>query len=342
MWLAPPRLRSVSSDAYRYNLDQRWKSDQVEGVSAVAEGPTLRQLRYFLRSVETGSFSAAAEAEFVAQPSISDQIKKLERLVGAQLFTRTNRQLQLTDVGRMIVPLAEQTLLSAENLTTAARDALSLQGGEVAFGTFSTADSYMLTPLITEFKALYPDVRTRVVGLNSSQVADRVRNGELEAGLVQLPVDDTNLTVGDVVLTDEVVYATRSAERAAKPVTVEMLSEARLILSEANWKGADPLRRSLDRLAANVGVTIVPDIEVELQSAALDLASQGLGDTLASYFTVLKHESRSVLNWARLDPPYKEEFAFISRAGGGMSPATARFIELARKHISSLATFSNS
>lgn len=307
----------------------------------MAEGPTLRQLQYFLRAVETGSFSAAAEAEFVAQPSISDQIRRLERLVGAQLFTRTNRQLQLTDVGRLIVPLAEQTLQSAKNLTTAAKDARSLSGGEVSFGTFSTADSYILTPLISEFKALHPHVRTRVVGLNSSQVADRVRNGELEAGLVQLPIDESNLHVSEPVLIDEVVYATREAERASKPVTIELLAEAKLILSEANWRDADPLRRSLDRLATQTGVTIIPDIEVEQQGAALDLAANGLGDTLASYFTLLRHGTRSVLKWARLDPPYKEEFAFISRASGGMSPATARFIELAKKHISGLATYSN-
>lgn len=307
----------------------------------MAEGPTLRQLQYFLSAVETGSFSAAAEAEFVAQPSISDQIRRLERLVGAQLFTRTNRQLQLTDVGRLIVPLAQQTLRSAENVTAAARDARTLSGGEVSFGTFSTADSYILTPLISEFKALHPHVRTRIVGLNSSQVADGVRNGELEAGLVQLPIDESNLHVSDPVLVDEVVYASRSQRRAAKPVTIEALAQAKLILSEANWRGSDPLRRSLDRLAAEAGVTIVPDIEVELQGAALDLAANDLGDTLASYFTLLRHETRSVLSWARLDPPYKEEFAFISRASGGMSPATARFIELAKKHISGLATYAS-
>ena len=87
----------------------------------MSEGPTLRQLRYFLRAVETGSFSAAAAAEYVAQPSLSDQIRRLERSLGALLFVRTNRQLQLTHVGRLVVPLAQQTVRSADDLTSAAR-----------------------------------------------------------------------------------------------------------------------------------------------------------------------------------------------------------------------------
>ncbi|PQZ95150.1 LysR family transcriptional regulator [Arthrobacter sp. MYb227] len=307
----------------------------------MAEGPTVRQLQYFLRSVETGSFSAAAEAEYVAQPSISEQIKRLERLVGAQLFTRTNRQLQLTDVGKLILPLAKQTMLSIENLTVAARDARTLSGGEVSFGIFSSANSYMLTPLITEFKELHPHVRIRLVGLNSSQVADSVRNGDLEAGLVQLPIDETNLHVGKPVLVDEVVFVTKDPQRTLKHVTIEDLADTNLILSEAHWRSSDPLRRSLVRLAAEAGVDITADIEVEFQAAALDLAANGLGDTLASYYTLMRHETRAVLNWARLDPPYKEEFVFISRASGGMSPSTARFIEIAEKHISALATFSS-
>jgi DNA-binding transcriptional LysR family regulator len=107
----------------------------------MSEGPTLRQLRYFLRAVETGSFSAAATAEHVAQPSLSEQIRRLERGVGAQLFTRTSRGLQLTDVGRLIVPLAEQTLRSADNLAATARKARTLSGGEVSFGTFTGVSS---------------------------------------------------------------------------------------------------------------------------------------------------------------------------------------------------------
>jgi DNA-binding transcriptional LysR family regulator len=304
----------------------------------MAEGPTLRQLRYFLRAIETGSFSAAAVAEHVAQPSLSEQIRRLERTLGAELFTRTGRILQLTDVGRLVIPLAEQTVRSADSLASTAREARTLSGGEVSFGTFSSAHQYLLTPLITEFRSLHPNVRVRIVGLNSSEVAESVRRGELEAGLVQLPIDDHQLRVSPPVLTDEVVFASAYPDHVTKPVTITDLAQARLILSEAHWQTHDPLRHGIAERAAAMGLEVKPDIEVEFQSAALELAAEGVGDTLVSYFTARPYEAAGRIFVASLDPIYQEHFAFIFRAAGGLSPATHRFMSLAHRHIAKLQT----
>jgi|SRR6266508_48590 DNA-binding transcriptional LysR family regulator len=72
--------------------------------------PSLRQLEYFLAAVEHGSFAAAALHQHIAQPSLSEQIRRLERTLGGRLFVRTNRNLQLTDMGRQLIPLAQNTL----------------------------------------------------------------------------------------------------------------------------------------------------------------------------------------------------------------------------------------
>ncbi|MFC9555713.1 LysR family transcriptional regulator [Rhodococcus sp. NPDC056960] len=302
----------------------------------MSEGPTLRQLRYFLRSIETGSFSAAAVAEHVAQPSLSEQIRRLERNVGAQLFTRTNRNLQLTDVGRLIIPLAKQTVRSADDLAATAREARTLTGGEVSFGTFSSAHRYLLTPLISEFRELHPQVKIKIVGLNSSEVANAVRKGDLEAGLVQLPIDEHHLTLSAPVLVDEVVYVSADANRTAQPVTIEDLAAATLILSEARWQVDDPLRHSIAARAEAASVEVSPAIEVEFQSAAMELAAAGVGDTLVSYLVARSHESANKVTWVALDPPYEERFAFITHAGGGLSPATRQFMSLAHRHITAL------
>ena len=83
-------------------------------------------------------------------------------------------------------------------------------------------------------------------------------------------------------------------------------------------------------------MTLRPDIEVEYQTAALELATAGVGDTLASYFVTRLPESTHRISWVSLDPPYPEHYAFISRAGGGLSPATRRFMSLARRHLATL------
>src|SRR6266699_3552038 len=126
---------------------------------------TLQQLIYFLAAVEHGSFSAAAEALYIAQPS-------------------------LTEAGQLFLPSAQRAVAAAGEAAESVRGIRTLTGGTVAFGTFSTAQHLLLTALMAEFRARHPQVRVRVVGLNSSEVADAVRDGHLEAGLVALPVDD--------------------------------------------------------------------------------------------------------------------------------------------------------
>ena len=187
--------------------------------------PSVQQLTYFLASVQHGSFAAAAQSLYIAQPSLSDQIRRLEAVLGVRLFTRTNRRL-LTDAGRMVVPWAQRVLADLDELTSAVRDIRELAGGTVAFGTFSSAHLYLLPALTAEFHVRHPDVQIRVQGLNSSEVAAAVRAGSLEAGLVQLPIDDQGLWVSAPVLTDTVVYVSADPARTTSPVTVEQLCRA--------------------------------------------------------------------------------------------------------------------
>ncbi len=298
--------------------------------------PTLHQLVYFLAAVEHRSFAAAASALYVAQPSLSDQVRRLESTLGVTLFTRTNRQLQLTDAGRMLAPWAEKVLRDVDDLTAAVRDVRELAGGTVSFGTFSSAHLYLLPALTAEFGRQHPDVTIRVQGLNSSEVADAVRDGDLEAGLVQLPIDDRGLWVGPPVLTDTVVYVSADPTSTSRPVDVEQLSRARLILSEARWTRDDPLRRSLTERAQRAGVTLHPSVEVEFQTAAVELAAYGVGDSLVSYLVTQWSGFPPTLRWTHLDPVFEEHFAFVTRPSGALSPATRAFMDLAEQHIRAL------
>lgn len=298
--------------------------------------PSLRQLEYFLAAVEHGSFAAAATHLHIAQPSLSDQIRRLERVVGGRLFVRTNRNLQLTDMGRQLIPMAQSTLRSADALVERVRDLRTLAGGTVSFGTFSSAHLYLLIPVTSEFNLRHPDVQVRVVGLNSSDVASMVREGELEAGLVQLPVDERGLDVGQSVLVDTVVYVSADRRRTTRPVTIEQLAANRLILSEARYGDTDPLRSKLAARAREAGVAIEPFVEVEFQTAALELAAGGVGDTVVSYVLTRMPRFAGLVFWAPLEPVLEERFAIVTRSGGSLSPATRAFMTLARRQLSAL------
>jgi DNA-binding transcriptional LysR family regulator len=297
---------------------------------------TLQQLTYFLAAVEHGSFSAAAESLYIAQPSLSEQIKRLERELGVTLFVRTNRRLVLTEAAQLLLPQAQRTLAAAREAEDSVRGVRTLTGGTVAFGTFSSAHHLLHTDLIADFRARHPQVGVRMVGLNSSEVADAVRDGSLEAGLVALPVDDRGLDVSPVVWISEAVYLSTDPVRTRRPVTALDLSGVPLVLPEARWGNADPTRRQLLERAQNAGVSLVPAIEVESPAAALALAARGVADTVISLPLAHHLGCTEGLHWAPLDPPLYETFAFITRRDAHLSPATQVLMDLARDHLQRL------
>jgi DNA-binding transcriptional LysR family regulator len=290
---------------------------------------TLQQLEYFAAAVDHGSFSAAAQALHVAQPSLSEQVRRLERRLGVVLFIRTNRQLALTEAGRLLLPRARATLATADDAVDAVRPVRTLTGGTVSLGTFSSAHHFLLGDLVAQFRERYPTVRIRVLGRNSAEVADAVRDGRLEAGLVALPVDESGLDVTPPVWTAEVVYVSADPERTRTPMTVDRLAAAPLILPEARWGDQDPTRRQLSERARAAGVTLEPAVEVELPVAALALAARGVGDAVVSRPLLAEVESGDRLSWTPLDPPMYETFAIVTRTGNRLSPATQEMIRMA-------------
>src|SRR3954465_13288782 len=238
----------------------------------------------------------------MAQPSLSEQIRRLEAELGVPLFVRAGRGLELTDAGRLRGPAAERPLADPRGAAESVREVRDLAGGTVAFGTFGSAHYYLLGGLVQDFRTRPPQVRVRVVGQNSAEVADAVRDGELEAGLVAIPVDDRGLDVRPA-LTEEVLYLSAHPERLREPVSVQRLAAAPLILYDARWAAVDPLRRRLRELAQRAGVTFEPVIEVEYITAALDLAGRGPGDPLGPRSVLPARGSARRLGAVSLDPP---------------------------------------
>jgi LysR family transcriptional regulator, cyn operon transcriptional activator len=293
---------------------------------------TLQQLTYFLAAAEHGSFTAAADVLHLARPSVSEQIAHLEAELGVALFVRTGRRLELTDAGRLLRPEAERTLAAAGDAADVVQRARTLTGGTASLGTFSTAHHLLLPALVEDFVGRHPQVAVRVIGENSVQLADAVRAGRLEAGLVALPIDDEGLEVGAAVAQLEVVYAGPDLAGIGT-ITIERLAGAALVLPEAPWGYEEPTRRQLAERAQRAGVTITPRIEVQHANAALELAARGVADTLVTraLLDALGYGDR--LAGVPLDPPMHEAFAFIRRRNARLSPATRALMTLAEHHL---------
>ena len=271
----------------------------------------------------------------MAQPSLSEQIRRLEAELGVALFARVGRGLRLTEAGRLFRPHAERTVEAAREAAESVQEVRDITGGTVSFGTFGSAHHYLLVSLLQDFRTRHPNVRVRAIGQNSAEVADGVRDGTLEAGLVTLPIDDRGLDVRPA-MREELLYVSSDAERLLEPMTIERLATAPLILYDARWGPDDPMRRQLRERAQAAGVTIEPQIEVEYVTAALELAARGLGDTVASRQLIRARGLVRRIAGVGFEPPLYDTFAFITRRNAHLSPASREFILLAEKRVEAL------
>lgn len=288
---------------------------------------TLTQLRAFLETVRRGSFTGAAQALEMSQASVSELIRRLEDEYHVQLFLRGKRQLALTAAGQELLHYAEAAITAADNGARALRAVQSLDGGVATFGVMRNADYYLLSGLVQRFHELHPGVRVRLIGLNSTDVAASVADGSLEAGLVVLPIDSEGLVVTPWAR-DEVVYVTASAERAARPVTIEQFAAARLVLYDAHVGWRDPTRRQIADRADLAGLKVEPWIEVEHVESALNLVARGAGDTMASRAVMARH-GLAGLYVASMEPPLYDAIAFVRRHAVPLSAATTEIAHLA-------------
>lgn len=148
----------------------------------------LHQLRYFCAVADTGSFSRAAEQTHVSQPSLSQQIMKLEDELGARLFDRLSRSVRLTDMGRTLLPRARTVLHELEAAKGEVIEAKDFIGGSVTVGVIPTVAPYFLPAVLMSFARRFPQARLTVVEEITPVLLDRLRAGTIDVALLALPI----------------------------------------------------------------------------------------------------------------------------------------------------------
>jgi LysR family transcriptional regulator, hydrogen peroxide-inducible genes activator len=143
----------------------------------------IHQLRYFVAVADEGSFSRAAAKVRVAQPSLSQQIRKLEAEVGQPLFDRLPRSVVLTEAGRCLLDYARQILASIGDARRCVDELKGKIAGDVAVGAIPTIAPYVLPELVVTFQKHYPDVTLHIVEDVTEGISRRVEGGELDVAL---------------------------------------------------------------------------------------------------------------------------------------------------------------
>ena len=245
----------------------------------------LRDLQYLVAVAEHRHFGKAADATFVSQPTLSTQIKKLEAELGVDLIERNPRQILLTDAGEQVVERAKVILAEAENIRGIAKRAQDPESGTIRMGLFPTLAPYLLPHVVPQLHRRFPKLELLLVEEKTEVVLDRLRTGQLDVGILALPILDPQLHQ-EPLFDEDFVLAVPSDHHLAStegPVDVGVLAGEHVLLLEeghclrdqalsvCHLAGADErtgfratsLETLRQMVAAGVGVTLLPELAVK-------------------------------------------------------------------------------
>ncbi|WP_235562116.1 LysR family transcriptional regulator [Marmoricola sp. Leaf446] len=300
---------------------------------------TLHQLRCFLAAYEEGSLTAAADRLGYAQPSVSEQIRNLEKSLGAPLFRRVGRGVVATTVADDLRPHAERVLAAVEDAQSSVASQVRLETGTIRFGMFGIARLYAGADLVADVLRRHPGVRVELIGTNSTEVTDELRRGRLEAAMIAVPqLESEGLTITPVAR-DELVYISNDPERLRQPVTARRLSEATLVMPETTFRAVDSVRIILRQMLHETGRNPQTRIEVEDVESAVELVGMGLADAVITKGAAVQLLPRLApdAGWVSLRPAQHDTLAIVHRRDAILSPAAQLMIELATARIQAIA-----
>jgi DNA-binding transcriptional LysR family regulator len=268
----------------------------------------FHQLQYFVAVAETRHFTRAADLVHVAQPSLSQQIKALERELGADLFQRARGNITLTDAGEALLPLARRILADADTARHEVQELAQLRGGRVRLGATPSLCTGLLPDVLRAFHDRYPGIRLLIEEGGSHDLVRELARGALDLALVVLPLPTPSpaLTTVEVLREDLVVVSSPDAQAPGRGRTVRIsdLEGERLVMFRHGYdlreltvaacraEGFEPdfaveggeMDAVLGFVRAGLGVAVVPRMVATRSGRGLrvtPLARPGLHRTIA-------------------------------------------------------------
>jgi DNA-binding transcriptional LysR family regulator len=246
----------------------------------------LRRLEIFLKVAELGSFSRAADALFLTQPTVSEHVRALEDELGVQLLDRLGRGTSPTRAGTLLIGYARRLLALSREARQAIEQFQGRVSGELVLGGSTIPGEYVLPALIGTFRAKYPDVSISLRIGASRQVQEWVEQGHVEIGVVGAPpgsraLDSRHLMADDLVL----IVPPEHPWVSRKTVSVEDVKREPLILRERGSGSRETLEHALREVGLDLGAFHVIG-EIASTQAVKQAVRAGLGVSFVSHRAV--------------------------------------------------------
>jgi DNA-binding transcriptional LysR family regulator len=286
-------------------------------------------MKTFVDLVDTGSFSKAAEANYISQSAVSQQLAKLERELSTQLISRGGGTVAATDAGKAFYQGAKEIILRMEQMLGEVRSVSSSVRGVLRVGTIYSVGFYLLDPYVRKFIQKHPEVSLHVEYTGWDRIYGAVINGEMNLGVVACPERNRSVEIVPLVSEELVVVMPPSHPLSfRKKITPAELEGEKFIAFDANI----PTRRHLDKLLkhAKVNVNIVLEFDnIELLKRAIMVGS---GISILPKKNVENEVAHKTLTFARIES--EEEWVrpvgIVRRRGKTPSPAERMFLGLLR------------
>jgi LysR family transcriptional regulator, hydrogen peroxide-inducible genes activator len=152
----------------------------------------IHQLRYFCAVARTGSFTRAAQQEHLAQPSLSQPVRKLEGELGTRLFDRLGRTVSVTQLGAAFLPRAEAIVRQVADAKLEIQEMAGAERGRLVIGAIPTIAPYFLPSCLASFARMFPRVQISVVEGVTSELLNLLHEGTVDLALPALPVHTTH------------------------------------------------------------------------------------------------------------------------------------------------------
>jgi|SRR5271170_6215321 LysR family transcriptional regulator, nitrogen assimilation regulatory protein len=293
----------------------------------------LRQLRYYVKIVERGSFSRAAVDLHVAQPALSQQIAELEQLLGVSLLHRNARGVRATAAGEALYAEAVEILRRIERLPGIVRSARGELEGTVTLGMSSTLAAVLAGPFMEANKKVLPKVGLRFVTHDSESLRSRVADQKLDLAVVFEDEPVTGFARTPLFRQRLYLVQRRKTPRSPPSITLARLAERPLVLP------AHPniVRALLDRAFEAARVSPQTAAELDVFPSILSAVESGLGDTILPKGDFSDAPGNTKVFAIPIEPPLYLTASLISSNSGiptrAVEAVQADFVGFARRHL---------
>ena len=285
----------------------------------------IRLLRYFSAVAEARSFTRAAQALGISQPTLSHQVRKLEADLGTTLFERAARNVTLTSAGATFRPFCERTLKELESGVLAISDLKGLMRGTLRMAVFHSLANSGLGPVFGQFALLHPGVRIEARLLSRTEMERELIAGTLDLAIAYVS-EDTQHIVAEKLFDEELVLVvgSRSNYDAGGRLPMRRIVAFPLVLLTREFAA----RQFLDRFFASR--RLQPEIAIEMNAIDPILAVVRHSDlaTVISEGAVGSEDGTRVVRL--IDPAPRRDLAVLWRRGGHRSTAALRLAEMIR------------